>query len=34
MRVTPADAAASAKTLAASRSRCSNDAPVPSEWTR
>jgi hypothetical protein len=34
MRVTPADMAAFAKMAAASRSRCSKDAPVPSEWIR
>ena len=34
MRSTPADMAASAKMAAASRSRCSKDAPVPSEWMR
>ena len=34
MRLTPADAAAAAKIPAASRSRCSNDGPVPREWMR
>jgi hypothetical protein len=34
MRLTPADMAASAKMPAASRSRCSKDAPMPSEWIR
>ena len=34
MRLIPADLAASAKMPAASRSRSSKDAPVPSEWMR